>query len=65
VFRIWDLTEQPAVLIGMDMIGRLRRFAVDYRRSEVQLMPFRGAGTELRKCGPTECRSRIPEPDRI
>ena len=65
VFRVWDLTEQPAVLIGMDMIGRLRRFAVDYRRSEVQLMPFRGAGTELRKCGPTECRSRIPEPDRI
>ncbi|MCE3285460.1 MAG: hypothetical protein K0R70_1716, partial [Steroidobacteraceae bacterium] len=64
VFRIWDLTDEPALLIGVDMIGRMRRFAVDYRRSEVQLMPFTSVGTELRKCGPTECRSRIPEPDR-
>ena len=66
VFSIWDLTDEPALLIGMDLIGRLRRFAVDYRRSEVQLMPFAtaGAGADVHKCGPTECRSRIPPPDR-
>ncbi|HET7204923.1 MAG TPA: retroviral-like aspartic protease family protein [Steroidobacteraceae bacterium] len=64
VFRVWGLTEEPALLIGMDLIGKLRRFAVDYRRSEIQFMPYASAGAEVRKCGPTECRSRIPDPDR-
>lgn len=63
VFEVWGLTSEPAVLIGMDVIGKLRRFAVDYRRSEVQLMPTGPVRSTVRKCGPTECRSRIPEPD--
>lgn len=64
VFEVWGLTREPAILIGMDLIGKLRRFAVDYRRSEIQLMPYQSAQSEVRRCGPTECRSRIPEPDR-
>jgi len=63
VFDVWGLTNEPAVLIGMDMIGKLRRFAVDYRRSEIHLMPTGPERSTVRKCGPTECRSRIPEPD--
>jgi predicted aspartyl protease len=64
VFEIWGLSQEPAVLIGMDLIGKLRRFAVDYRRSEIQFMPYTEARGAVRKCGPTECRSRIPDPDR-
>jgi hypothetical protein len=63
VFDVWGLTSEPAVLVGMDVIGKLRRFAVDYRRSEVQLMPTGPVRSTVRKCGPTECQSRIPEPD--
>lgn len=64
VFNVWGLVDEPAVLIGMDVIGTLRRFAVDYRRSEIQLMPFGPARGTLRKCGPNECQSRIPAYDR-
>ena len=63
VFEIWGLAREPAVLIGMDIIGTLRRFAVDYSRSEIQLMPHGPGRTMLQRCGPTECRSRIPNPD--
>jgi predicted aspartyl protease len=64
VFNVWELSDEPAVLIGMDFIGTLRRFAVDYRRVEVQIMPIAPGRSLVRRCGPTECRSRIPEPDR-
>ena len=63
VFDVWGLANEPAVLIGMDMIGQLRRFVVDYRRWEIHLMPTGPRQSTVRKCGPTECRSRIPEPD--
>ncbi len=63
VFEVWGLTDEPALLIGMDVIGTLRRFAVDYKRWEIQLMPFGPARSQVRRCGPTECRSRIPERD--
>lgn len=37
VFEVWQLTDEPALLIGMDMLGRLERFVVDYGREEFQL----------------------------
>jgi predicted aspartyl protease len=37
VFDVWQLTDEPALLIGMDMLGRLERFVVDYGREEFQL----------------------------
>jgi predicted aspartyl protease len=37
IFKIWDLESQPALLIGMDMIGTLDIFGVDYLRREVQI----------------------------
>lgn len=60
VFEVWGLTDRPALLIGMDLIGTLRQFAVDYRRKEVQLMSFQAQLPVLRRCGPNECQSRIP-----
>ncbi|MEO8061431.1 MAG: retropepsin-like aspartic protease [Pseudomonadota bacterium] len=37
VFKLWGLHEQPAMLIGMDMIGVLDRLVIDYRRNEVSM----------------------------
>lgn len=39
VFRIWGLEDQPALLIGMDLLGSVRRLVIDYRRREIQIQP--------------------------
>jgi len=39
VFRLWDLEQEPAVVIGMDMIGSLEAFLIDYQRGEIQVRP--------------------------
>jgi predicted aspartyl protease len=39
VFRLWDLDKEPAVVIGMDMIGSLEAFLIDYQRGEIQVRP--------------------------
>ena len=37
VFKLWELHQQPALLIGMDMLGVLERLVIDYRRNEVSM----------------------------
>jgi predicted aspartyl protease len=37
IFERWDLTKEPALLIGMDVLGLLDTFIIDYRRHELQL----------------------------
>lgn len=37
VFEHWHLTKEPAVLLGMDVIGLLDTFIIDYRSHELQL----------------------------
>ena len=37
IFEHWRLTEQPALLIGMDALGLLDELIIDYRRRELQL----------------------------
>jgi hypothetical protein len=43
VFKLWGLDQQPAMLIGMDMIGVLERLVIDYRRNEVSMYGDRSA----------------------
>ena len=43
VFKLWGLDQQPAMLIGMDMIGVLERLVIDYRRNEVSMYGDRAA----------------------
>lgn len=38
IFRVWGLTEEPALLIGMDVLGTLAEFTIDYRRRELHLL---------------------------
>lgn len=37
VFEHWHLAKEPALLLGMDVIGLLDAFIIDYRRQELQL----------------------------
>jgi hypothetical protein len=37
IFKHWQLTDEPALLIGMDAIGLLDTLIIDYRRHELQL----------------------------
>jgi len=37
VFHSWDLTNEPALLIGMDVLGTLAELNIDYPRQELQL----------------------------
>lgn len=38
IFRVWGLADEPALLIGMDVLGTLAEVAIDYRRRELQLL---------------------------
>lgn len=40
VFDLWDLRHRPALLIGMDLLGSVKRLVIDYRRREVQVEPW-------------------------
>jgi hypothetical protein len=37
VFKLWGLDKEPAMLIGMDLLGVLERLVIDYRRNEVSM----------------------------
>jgi predicted aspartyl protease len=37
IFKHWKLTEEPAMLIGMDVLGLLDTLIIDYRRKELQV----------------------------
>ena len=37
IFKHWKMTEEPAMLIGMDVLGLLDTLIIDYRRKEIQV----------------------------
>ena len=39
IFKAWGLEDQPALLIGMDILGTLDELDIDYRRDELQMLP--------------------------
>jgi hypothetical protein len=43
VFRLWGLDEEPAIVVGMDMLGSLEALVIDYQRCEIQVRPRRTA----------------------
>jgi predicted aspartyl protease len=42
IFRHWKMTDEPAMLIGMDVLGLLDTLIIDYRRKELQVKLRRG-----------------------
>lgn len=37
IFRMWGLTQRPAIIIGMDVLGTVDAFAIDFRRAELAI----------------------------
>ena len=35
IFKVWDLENEPTLLLGMDVLGTVRQLIIDYRRREV------------------------------
>jgi len=44
IFQHWKMTTEPALLIGMDVLGLLDTLIIDYKRHELQVLQ-RGAST--------------------
>ena len=42
VFDLWQLQDEPAMVIGMDIIGLVDELVIDYRRHELQIKPHTG-----------------------
>jgi predicted aspartyl protease len=62
VFNIWSLLDEPALLIGMDLLGTLEKFVVDYSRQEFHLKPV-SSRPAVRHCGGSPaCATRLPPP---
>jgi predicted aspartyl protease len=43
VFQLWELDQEPAMLIGMDMLGVLDRLVIDYKRNEISMFGERAS----------------------
>jgi predicted aspartyl protease len=39
VFRIWDLQNQPALVLGVDVLGMTEAMMIDYRKGELRVLP--------------------------
>jgi Aspartyl protease len=37
IFHVWGLTQRPAVIIGMDVLGTVERLGIDYEHPEIYL----------------------------
>jgi len=48
IFQLWDLIDQPAVLLGMDVLSQTRGVAIDYERHTVAIRIRRAASTGTR-----------------
>jgi predicted aspartyl protease len=59
VFRVWGLEHEPALLIGMDLLGTLEQFIVDYGRHEFQLKPRASKDIGIQRCT-VNCGTRVP-----
>jgi predicted aspartyl protease len=40
VFKAWGLQDKPALLLGMDVLGSVADFSIDYGRAEIQVLPW-------------------------
>lgn len=58
VFRLWGLQDEPAIVLGMDVLGNADALIIDYRRVEVRVLP-RDAGGTLR-VNPRSLPGRLP-----
>ena len=42
VFKLWGLEAEPAIVMGMDMLGSVDQLIIDYQRCEIEVRPSAG-----------------------
>ena len=57
VFHLWGVENEPALVVGMDVLGTTRAMMLDFRREQLYLLPSDGDKLRLRQYGTP---SRIP-----
>ena len=65
VFQVWGLGDEPALVVGMDLLGTLNGFVIDYPRREFLLLaPADDPRDRFRRRGCGDgCSSVIHDPD--
>jgi hypothetical protein len=59
VFKIWGVQDQPAIVLGIDVLGMTDAIMIDYKRSLLHILPHGAAGgVTMRKRG---IPSRLPQ----
>ncbi len=43
VFELWGLVDEPAILLGMDVLGTAAAMMIDFRRAEFGILPIGGS----------------------
>jgi predicted aspartyl protease len=53
VFEMWDVTDEPAIVLGMDVLGTTSAMMIDFTRGELRLLPnMAGDSVTMRQRGP-------------
>jgi predicted aspartyl protease len=60
VFGLWNLLDEPALIVGMDALGRTQRFVIDYVRQEFHIKTHPSKHATMRSCNSGTCGTRIP-----
>ena len=63
VFSLWGLNDEPTLLVGMDVLGTLQKFIVDYPRREFHIRPRAPNAATIRRCNSAGCATRLPPPE--
>ncbi len=59
IFSLWGLADEPALILGMDVLGTVQKFVVDYGRREFQIKAYPQTGAEVDRCLSGNCGSRL------
>lgn len=70
IFRLWDLDDRPALLIGMNWLRQFKKVSIDYRRKELRFdLANRGKEAPMRcippGAPPDDCRYFLGSPNTI
>jgi NADPH:quinone reductase-like Zn-dependent oxidoreductase len=45
IFKVWEMVDKPAMIIGMDVLGTVPALGIDFERQDVYLAGVRDKGT--------------------
>jgi predicted aspartyl protease len=59
IFSLWGLADEPALIVGMDVLGTVHKFVVDYGRREFQIKAYPRTGADVDRCLAGTCGTRL------